>query len=170
MTKTKTAPGVFGAALAGLALWLAPVAQAKEFKPGDIRVCAAKQCLPLNDRVALNALSAFYYSSKQIPRRKAAPASDARYVELRFPNGYVTGIAAGHRYDHFLSYGVNLGRFKARSWYAIPARASVAIEALATRLRTRQLPANVLGKSHERDRRKVGVAQVLGDQATTMRV
>jgi hypothetical protein len=145
---TKAALGVYGAAVAGLALWLAPVAQAKEFKPGDIRICAAKQCLPLNDRDALNALSAFYYSSKQIPRPKAAPASTARYVELRFPNGYVTGIAAGHRYDHFLSYGVNLGQFKARTWYAIPARASVAIKALATRLRTRPLPTNVLSNSH----------------------
>jgi hypothetical protein len=144
----KAALGVFGAAVAGLALWLAPLAQAKEFKPGDIRVCAARQCLPLNDRAALDALSAFYYSAKQIPRPKAAPASYAHYVELRFPNGYVTGIAAGRRYDHFLSYGVNLGQFKARRWHAIPARASVAIKMLATRLRTRPFPANVLSNSH----------------------
>ena len=137
-----------GTAVAGVALWLAPLAGAKDFKPGDIRVCAAAKCLPLRDRQALDSLSAFYYSAKVVPRRVAPPATRARYVELRFPNGYVTGIAAGVRFDHFLSYGVNLDQFEARTWYALPARASAAIGLLAARLQPRRLPPNVLDNSH----------------------
>src|SRR5205085_4929976 len=56
-----------GTAVAGVALWLAPLAGAKDFKPGDIRVCAAAKCLPLRDRQALDSLSAFYYSAKVVP-------------------------------------------------------------------------------------------------------
>jgi hypothetical protein len=137
-----------GAAAVCLALWLAPLAEAKDFKPGDVRVCVAATCLPLDDRGALNALSAFYYYAKDLPRSVTAPAARAPYVELRYRNGYVTGVAAGLRFNHFLSYGVNLGQFQARTWYSIPARASVAIKLLATRLRPRPLPANVLSNSH----------------------
>ena len=130
-----------------LALWIAPLADGKDFKPGDIRVCVATKCLRLDDQRALNALSAFYYSAT-IPTRHTAPAANAPYVELRFRNGYVTGVAAGLRYDHFLSYGVNLDQFRARTWYTIPTQASVAITRLAKRLGPRSLPPDVLSNSH----------------------
>ena len=136
------------AAVVVLALWLAPLAAGKDFKPGDIRVCAGAKCLPLDDRRALDALSAFYYSAKLSPRSETAPAARAPYVELRFRNGYITGIAAGLRYDHFLSYGVNLDQFVARTWYAIPLRASAAIRRLAAKLAPPALPSDILGKSH----------------------
>ena len=136
-----------GVAVVSLALGLAPLAEAKTFKPGDVSVCGAAKCLRLNNRAALNALSAFYYSAA-IPKSESAPAANAHYVELRYRNGYVTGIAAGPGYDHFLSYGVNEDQFSARTWYAIPAAASIAIKSLAAKLRPRSVPPDILAYSH----------------------
>ena len=34
---------------------------AKEFEPGDLRICNAKRCVPIMDRTALTALGALYY-------------------------------------------------------------------------------------------------------------
>jgi hypothetical protein len=129
-------------------LWLARPAGAKDFKPGDIRVCAAAQCMVLRNRQALNTLGDFYYREARVPKATKAPPSHSRYVELRFPNGYVSGIMAGAHFDHFLSYGVNVEQFKARTWYAVPPRAATAIARLAAQLHPRPLPANVLGNSH----------------------
>jgi hypothetical protein len=131
-----------------IALLVAPTAGAKDFKPGDVRVCVAATCLPLKNVAALDALSAFYYSSARHPRVATAPRARAPFVELKYRNGYVTGIAAGTRFDHFLSYGVNLGQFRARTWYAIPERARLAIASLAAKLHPRSLPPNVLDNSH----------------------
>jgi hypothetical protein len=137
-----------GLAAVAIALSLAPSVDAKDFKPGDVRVCVAATCLPLKNDAALDSLSAFYYSSAHHPKVVTAPRARAPYVELRYRNGYVTGIAAGARFDHFLSYGVNLGQFRARTWYAIPERARTAIASLAARLDPRPLPPSVLDNSH----------------------
>ena len=122
-------------------------AAAKNFQPGDVRVCAGKRCLPLRSRPVLKKISRFYYGSRP-PLRAKAPRRRARYVELRFANGYVTGVAAGVRFNHFLSFGVNLDQFSARVWYTVPARAARAIRRLAARLRPRRLPRDVLSRSH----------------------
>src|SRR5579864_2766247 len=113
-------------AAAVLAMAFASAAAAKQFKPGDLRVCVAARCLPIMDQHVLNAVSAFYYGRAR-PARARSPRRRAPYVELRFRDGYVTGVAAGPRFDRFLSFGVNLDQFAARTWYAIPARAAVAI-------------------------------------------
>jgi hypothetical protein len=47
-------------------------------------------------------------------------ALGAWYYELRFRNGYVTGIVATRRLDRFLSYGVHLERFARAGWYGVP--------------------------------------------------
>jgi hypothetical protein len=134
-------------AAATIALAVVPAAAAKDFKPGDLRVCAAKRCAPIKSQRALDALSGFYYGSAK-PTVAKAPAHRARYVELRFRNGYVTGIAAGARFDRFLSFGVNLDQFRARTWYAIPRRVSDEVRRLAAGLRAQPLPADVLDRSH----------------------
>jgi hypothetical protein len=126
---------------------LVPGAAAKDFRPGDLRVCAASRCLPIENQRALDAIGAFYYGGAQAARTRS-PRPRAPYVELRFRNGYVTGVAAGLRFDRFLSFGVNLDQFAARTWYATPARAALEIGRLATRLRPRPLPADVLSRSH----------------------
>src|SRR5438105_13001795 len=106
-----------------LAVIVVPGAAAKVFKPGDLRVCAKSRCAPVKSQRVLNALGAFYYGSAK-PTRAPAPKSQAPYTELRFKNGYVTGIAADSLFARFLSYGVNLDQFKARTCYAIPDHAA----------------------------------------------
>jgi len=126
---------------------LVPAAAAKDFKPGDLRVCAASRCAPMKNQRALDAVSAFYYGRVK-PTRARSPRPGAPYVELRFRNGYVTGVAAGPRFDRFLSFGVNLDQFAARTWYVIPVRAAAEIRRLAANLRPPPLPADVLDRSH----------------------
>jgi hypothetical protein len=134
------------AAAAALTAVFVPNAAAKEFNPGDLRVCAASRCVAISDRPALDAIGAFYYGPSA-PRPAAAPSPRTRYVELRFRNGYVTGVAAGERFDRFLSFGVNLDEFAGRTWYRIPAAAAAEIRRLAVQLRPRRLPRDVLMRS-----------------------
>jgi hypothetical protein len=55
----------------------------------------------------------------------------------------VTGIVAGSRFTHFLSFGVNLGQFAARTWYAVPAAVAAELRRLAPHLSAGQLPNNI---------------------------
>ena len=115
------------ALLAGIvattALLAVPAAGAKVFGPGDLRACNGKRCVAITHRAVLPQLGSFYYGSYGLtPVHR--PALGVRYFQLRFRNGYVTGIVAGARLDRFLSYGVNLGRFAAGRWYLLPRRLS----------------------------------------------
>ncbi len=133
--------------VAAVAVAGAPAAAAKDFRPGDVRVCGASRCLPISHRLALASISSFYYGAPT-PDVAKAPSRRAHSVELRFSNGYVTGVAAGRRFDKFLSFGVNLGQFRARTWYDVPPPAATEIERIASKLHPRSLPANILGRSH----------------------
>jgi hypothetical protein len=113
----------FAAAAAGVLL-TAPAATAKGFEPGDLRICNATRCMPIMYRPAVTALAAFYYMDPRPPALAARPPLGAPAFELRFDNGYVTGIVAPGRLDRFLSYGVNLGRFEAGRWYRVPRAAA----------------------------------------------
>jgi hypothetical protein len=119
---------LLSAALALLVLALAAGAAAKDFRPGDLRVCNATRCVAIRRSAALAAFSSFYYHPGH-PSRTARPPLRAPYFELRFPNGYVTGIVATRRFNRFLSYGVNEDRFAGGTWYRVPARAASAIRA-----------------------------------------
>ena len=103
------------------AIVVVPSATAKDFGPGDLRVCNTKRCVPIERRDVLPALGSFYYGTDGADPAVALPPSmGARAYELRFRNGYATGIVAGARLDRFLSYGVNLGRFARGRWYLVP--------------------------------------------------
>ena len=93
------------------ALLVASSATAKEFNPGDLRICNHHRCAAVTSRPVLKLLIAFYYSGRSEPAQARAPHLGARAFELRFKNGYATGIVATGKLDRFLSYGVNLGRF-----------------------------------------------------------
>jgi hypothetical protein len=125
----------------------APAATAKDFRPGDLRLCGANRCLAINNPQVLRALSAFYYAAGQ-PPTAAAPELGVRAYELKFRNGYVTGIVAADNLDTFLSYGVNLGRFSKGTWYAVPAQISAGLERLAWLLRPLHVTSATLQKSH----------------------
>ena len=116
-----TPRGIVAAVLAAAALAVTPAATAKDFRPGDLRVCNAHRCVPIVNRAVLPSIGAFYYGPHE-PRVAARAGLGAPAFQLRFRNGYVTGIVATARLDRFLSYGVNLEQFQRGTWYRIPAR------------------------------------------------
>ncbi len=126
--------GLLVGLLVAAALLVVPTASGKVFKPGDVRLCNAKRCVPIRNRVVLDKLSSFYYGSYALTTVRA-PTHGAPYYELRFRNGYVTGIVATRRLDHFQSHGVNVGRFASGRWYGVPPRVSAELRRLATGLR-----------------------------------
>jgi len=132
--------------VAASALFVLPSAAAKEFRPGDLRVCNAKRCVAIMKSGALERIGAFYYGSYGLtPVRR--PPLRVPYYELRFRNGYATGIVATARLDRFLSYGVNTGRFQARRWYGVPRRASAELRRLTHGLRPLRLSRAALARS-----------------------
>ena len=118
-------------ALTVVMLLVPSAVNAKGFQPGDLRLCNAARCKPIMYRPAVEALGAFYYTDPKPPARAARPRLRAPAFELRFDNGYVTGIVALSNLDRFLSYGVNLGRFEAGSWYRVPHAAARQLARLA---------------------------------------
>jgi hypothetical protein len=120
---------------------------AKEFNPGDLRICSAKRCVPIVNRQALTALGAFYYIGTEPPARVRRPKLGAASFELRFDNGYVTGIVATPMRDRFLSYGVNIGRFETGRWYRVPRTAARELRTLTARLAPIRLTSAALARS-----------------------
>jgi hypothetical protein len=149
--------------LAAATLLAAPSATAKDFKPGDLLVCNATRCLPIANRSALKALSVFYYGGacpplatrdgactedeRKPPESAAAARLGAAAFELRFTNGYVTGIVATKRLDRFLSYGVHVGWFERGRWYRVPDTAAQELRRLTTRLTPLRVTRESLSKS-----------------------
>jgi hypothetical protein len=130
----------------GVSLACVPVAAAKDFRPGDLRLCGMKGCVAVVDQAALDSVSTFYYGDGR-PARIARPALNVSYYELRFRNAYVTGIVATGRLNRFLSYGVNTGRFARGTWYRVPAPVAAALRAAAAPLPPLRLTAAALRKS-----------------------
>ena len=91
-------------------------------------------------------LGSFYYTGKSPPRVRK-PALGTPYYELRLRNGYVTGIVATRRLDRFLSYGVNIERFRRNRWYAVPRALSAEFGRLTQSLRPLSLTRAALAKS-----------------------
>jgi hypothetical protein len=129
------------------ALLVLPSASAKDFHPGDLRVCNTTRCVAIVNRAVLPQLGSFYYGGSA-PARVRRPKLGAPYYELRFRNGYVTGIVATRRLDRFLSYGVNLERFARNRWYSVPRRLSAEIRRLTVGLRPLRITRSALAKSH----------------------
>jgi len=136
-----------GAFVVVTALVLACSAAAKDFKPGDLRVCNTARCVAISDQDVLDAVSTFYYGTSKlsvVPRpRMGAPA-----FELRFRNGYATGIVGSATLDRFLSYGVNLDRFERGRWYRVPAPAAAELRRLTAGLTPLQVTPAALAKAH----------------------
>lgn len=142
-----TVRGIVAALLAAAALAVIPSATAKDFGPGDVRVCNAHRCVPIVNRAVLPLLGRFYYADAYDPRAVPRARLGAPYFELRFKNGYVTGIVASARLDRFLSYGVNLDRFHEGVWYRIPARLSTELRKLTAGMKPLRVTQAALAKS-----------------------
>ena len=130
------------------ALVAVPAAGAKDFRPGDLRICSGRHCVAVTNRAALKVLSRFYYASADTqPARARAPRLGAPAFELRFSDGYVTGVVATAKLDRFLSYGVNLGRFLPKRWYRVPAEAARDLRRLARTLEPLHVTHVLIAKS-----------------------
>jgi hypothetical protein len=134
------------AALLAAAMLGVPAATAKDFGPGDLRICNAKRCVPVKNRKVLPLLGSFYYSGPP-PAVVRAPQMGAPMFELRFRNGYATGIVATRRLDRFLSYGVYLERFSRGKWYRVPARLAQELRRLSGRLQPLRVTPAAVRKS-----------------------
>jgi hypothetical protein len=132
--------------VAALGLLVLPSASAKDFAPGDLRVCNSTRCVPIVNRDVLPQLGSFYYSGPD-PARVSGPALGTRYYELRFRNNYVTGIVATRQLNRFLSYGVHLERFARNKWYAVPRVLSQELRRLTVLLRPLRLTRSALARS-----------------------
>jgi hypothetical protein len=119
----------------------------KQFGPGDVRVCGVDRCVAIRSQRVLDVLARFYYG-RPAPTRAAAPSNRAPYLRLVYRDGYVTGVAAGSRFTRFLSFGVNLGQFGARTWYVVPGTVAAELRRLALHISTARLPKNILSRSH----------------------
>jgi hypothetical protein len=119
--------------VAAAALIGAAGSAAKEFGPGDLRLCDTRHCVPIVDRDAVQLLSRFYYTGPQ-PTRTSRPHWGARAFELRFTNGYVTGVVGGSALDRFLSFGVHTERFRSKAWYRVPPAAARELRRLSSGL------------------------------------
>jgi hypothetical protein len=128
------------------ALVFVPAAAAKDFGPGDLRVCSPQRCVAVTNAEVLPLLGSFYYGGPK-PKAVSTPRLRSPYFELRFRNGYVSGIVATRRLDRFLSYGVYLGRFSRGSWYGVPARLSREFRELTAPLTPFRLTRTALAKS-----------------------
>ena len=136
------------AALVAVAALVAlPSASAKDFNPGDVRICNADRCRAVVNREAVAALGRFIYEGRA-PARAPRPRLGQPYYKLRYTNGYVAGIVATRDLDRFLSYGVFLGRFARYRWYEVPAPASRNFRRLTVGLHPLRLTRTAIAKSH----------------------
>jgi hypothetical protein len=137
----------FTLSVAAVALLLAAsAASGKDFDPGDLRVCDASRCVAIVNPDVLPQLGSFYYSGPSLARARP-PALGAPCYELRFRNGYVTGIVATHALSRFLSYGVHLERFRSGRWYALPRPLSKELRRLTVGLRPLHLTPAAIARS-----------------------
>jgi hypothetical protein len=134
------------AALLVLTLTFTAASAAKEFKPGDLRICNGNRCVTITDQELLDALGSFIYTGPQ-PAFVPSPRLGVSYFALKFSNGYVPGIVATAKLDRWLSYGVYLGRFARGRWYHVPARAAEGMRELTVSLEPLRLTRVVVRRS-----------------------
>jgi hypothetical protein len=137
---------VLGIFLAAATLVGVPAAAAKDFGPGDLSVCNAARCVPIVKRSVLPLLGDFYYGGES-PPVAARPPLGAPTYELRFRNGYVTGIVATRKLNRFLSYGVHYRYFERGTWYRVPPRLAQELRRLTSPLATLRLTRHALARS-----------------------
>lgn len=136
---------VTAAAVAG-SLAAVPAAAGKDFRPGDLRLCDARKCVPITNQRALDAMSRLYYGSTRLIVARA-PRLGTPTLRLEFENGYATGIVGSKALDRFLSYGVNTGRLRRATWYRVPVAAATHLRALASKLRPQPLTRAAIARS-----------------------
>lgn len=121
-------------------------ASAKQFGPGDLKLCNNDRCVPILDQSLLNGLSRFYYGGPA-PATVRRPRLGAPYFQLKFRNNYVTGVAATTQLDRFRSGGVNMGQFGPDDWYRVPAKVAIGLRRLAAGMTPLRVSESVVGRT-----------------------
>jgi hypothetical protein len=126
-------PIVAVALVAACGLLAAPSA-AKDFGPGDLRVCGRHHCVPIMNAHLARIMSDFYWGDGRAPRaggaRRGAPG-----FELRFGDDYASGMVATKWLNRFRAYGFYCGRFERAKWYRLPPRAAAGLRKLTAGMR-----------------------------------
>jgi hypothetical protein len=90
-------------------------AAAKEFPPGELRVCGAKQCRVVTDGQS-RAFSALLWGDGRA-RRAPTPRIGSPIYQLRFENGRAGAVINA---TAIRVHGLNCGRFERGKWYRLP--------------------------------------------------
>jgi hypothetical protein len=118
-----------GALIATTTLLVVPGAVAKDFGPGDLRVCGRSQCAPIVGKRLLRILNRYYWGPRPVARAAPVP-SGVRAFALRWRDGYVSGLVAGPDLGRFRAHGFFCGRFIRGRWYRFPAEAAATLKRL----------------------------------------
>ena len=121
---------VFGALLAASLLIPAAVS-AKEFQPGDLRVCGATQCRVIKDESVTNRFGSFLYGEGRVAFART-PKVGSPVFQLRFKRG-PAGVIVNDTSARI--HGLNCGRFRRGRWYPLPRE----LHGLARGLRPKRL-------------------------------
>jgi hypothetical protein len=130
--------------LVGLAAAVS-TAQAKQFRPGDIRICDAQRCVAVMDQRVLNALSLFYYPPGRQPAEVRKPRLGAPYFEIKFGTS-VSGIAATAQLDRFRS-PCQCGHFGPDDWYRVPAKIARHLRTLSATLTPLRVTESIVSRT-----------------------
>jgi hypothetical protein len=88
----------------------------------------------ITNRQVMRILSDYYYGSTRVVRAERVPLG-ARGFELRYPDGYASGMVAGAMLKRFRAYGFICGRFERGRWYWFPPRAAAALRRMTAGMR-----------------------------------
>jgi hypothetical protein len=116
-----------------------PAGVAKDFRPGDLRVCGKDRCVPLVQNSLLRVLERYYWGPRPLQRAPRVRLGTLGF-ELRFRNGYATGIVAGAELGRFQAHGVHCERFQRGRWYRFPVGAALALRRVTAHLRPIRVP------------------------------
>jgi hypothetical protein len=123
-----------------VALLAVPSAVAKDFGPGDLRVCGRHHCVSITNRHLVRILSDYYWGAGRVTRVPRAPR-EAPGFELRWKDGHPSGMVATTKLDRFRAYGFYCERFQRSKWYRFPARAAAALRKLTAGFRPMRVAA-----------------------------
>ena len=93
-----------------------PAASAKDFRPGDLRVCGAVHCRVVTERAQARTFSAFLYGNGR-PRRASAPRVGSPVFQLRLKDGFVAALLSPAA---IRVHGLFCERFVRGRWYRLP--------------------------------------------------
>jgi hypothetical protein len=107
---------------------------------GPSLVCGRHRCVSIKNPHLARILSDFYWSAER-PRRAPRVPLGTPGFELRWSDGYATGMVAGTMLKRFRAYGFYCERFQRGKWYWIPPRAAAALRRMTAGMRPMRVSA-----------------------------